>query len=213
MKLAFSPYGHTGAIAPFNRLFQTSFNPCLQDSLDGADALILWGGTDVHPSFYKEKAHRKTQTSHLSDIPIRDQVEWHLMREAYKRGLPIIGVCRGAQFLCVFAGGSLIQDVTNHNTGHDITTHAGKTYYAPADHHQMMLVDGVADYQLLAWSEKRSTHYENGDEQAIQLQQTVDPEVVYFPKVKGFAIQPHPEWGPTGTEFNNWIVEELNELF
>lgn len=211
MKLAVSPWGNTdGHIGPFSKIFTEKYNPVLATTkgLKGADALLLWGGKDIHPSFYGEKSHYKNQTRDVSPVDTRDLIEWHLMREAYDLGIPIIGVCRGAQFICAFAGGKLIQDVTNHNCSHEIRTYNGLSIYAPADHHQMMHVDGV-NYELLAWADARSTHY-SGPEGEIVREIKVDPEVVLFPDVNGFAIQPHPEWGPMGTEFNNWLLEEIN---
>jgi GMP synthase-like glutamine amidotransferase len=208
MKLAVSPFGHTGPIAPFNKLFKDQFNPCLNNSLKGADALILWGGTDIHPSFYKEQSHIQNETKHTYEVSSRDLIEWHLMREAKQYGIPIIGVCRGAQFLSVFAGGSIIQHVTGHLSGHEVKTYDGKSVYAAANHHQMMHIDET-EYELLAWSSSLSTLYQGEFNKTVKRILDVDPEVVYFPEIKGFAIQPHPEWGPAGTEFNNWVLKEL----
>ena len=92
--LAFSPHGCGDRILPFDEIFKAKFNAITKGSLEGADALVLWGGEDIHPSFYKEPPHprNETQTKHPS---YRDMVEWELMREAYFRDIPIISVCRG----------------------------------------------------------------------------------------------------------------------
>jgi putative glutamine amidotransferase len=42
----------------------------------------------------------------------RDKMEWRLIEQAMARGLPILGICRGAQLLNVFFGGSLHQSLT-----------------------------------------------------------------------------------------------------
>lgn len=208
MRAAYSPYGNNGDAGPFKNIFDVFYNPLVDNNLQEADALILWGGTDIHPKFYKEKAHPKNQSPGF--VSARDEIEWHLMREAYRMNIPIIGVCRGAQFLCAFAGGSLIQDVTNHYVGHEVQTYDGHVFYAPGDHHQMMNPDGT-EYELLAWSkEKKSVWYQNGEGKEASRLLEEEPEVIWFPEVKGFAIQPHPEWGPMGTEFNNWLVNEIS---
>jgi putative glutamine amidotransferase len=41
----------------------------------------------------------------------RDKMEWKLIEQAMARGLPILGICRGAQLLNVYFGGSLYQNL------------------------------------------------------------------------------------------------------
>ena len=44
----------------------------------------------------------------------RDALEIPLVREAWQRKLPILGICRGEQVLNVALGGSMVQDVPDH---------------------------------------------------------------------------------------------------
>jgi putative glutamine amidotransferase len=41
----------------------------------------------------------------------RDELELQLLDDAIRRGLPVLGICRGAQMINVYFGGSLLQDV------------------------------------------------------------------------------------------------------
>jgi putative glutamine amidotransferase len=77
-------------------------------SLDGVAGLLLPGGYDIHPCHWDE-AEALHPTAEL-DTP-RDALELPLAREAWARGLPILGICRGAQLLNVALGGSLVQDI------------------------------------------------------------------------------------------------------
>lgn len=79
--------------------------------LDYCDGLILGGGGDVVPSWYgQENAACNTLDEK------RDQVEKCLVEQACKKQIPILGICRGMQFLNVFFGGNLIQDIgTEHS--------------------------------------------------------------------------------------------------
>jgi putative glutamine amidotransferase len=43
----------------------------------------------------------------------RDELENGLLREAYRHQLPVLGICRGAQLLNVFLGGSLHQNIVD----------------------------------------------------------------------------------------------------
>ncbi len=212
--LAYSPHGRGDIITPFNEVFKDKFNAIAKGSLEGADALLLWGGEDIHPSFYKEPAHPRNETQ-IKDPSYRDLVEWELMREAYSRNIPIIGVCRGAQFLCVFSGGKLIQDCRGHYSGHGITTYDGLSMHAPANHHQMMNPK-KGTYDLLAWAEKQmAIDMQDGWGRPAEgelIDQKLDPEAIWFRDVKGLAIQPHPEWGPTNSKFVEWVLLQVEQF-
>jgi len=136
------------------------------------------------------------------------------MTQAKQLGIPIIGVCRGAQFLCVFAGGKLIQHTNGHHSTHNVLTSDGKLMSTSSCHHQMMYPIGVRDYQLLAWSQhKRSTCYEGEDNKPIlAMNEEREPEVIYFPGVRGLAIQGHPEWMDDEEPFVRWCNSKVEEL-
>lgn len=81
--------------------------------LDGLDGLVITGGRDVDPGTYGQASHSAT------DVPARDRDAWEfaLVGEALARGLPLLGICRGAQVLNVALGGTLHQhlpDVVGH---------------------------------------------------------------------------------------------------
>jgi putative glutamine amidotransferase len=148
---------------------------------------------------------------------MRDEFEWHFMQQAVKVGCPIIGVCRGAQMLCALAGGYLIQDVDGHGTAHEVDTYDGKTLVVSSVHHQMMAPWDV-EHEMVAWSRLRLSPENYTDVNAagedIQVQVPCEPEFVYFPKVKGFAIQWHPEFmendAPATHYIFNFMKERLN---
>ena len=81
--------------------------------LDGLDGLVITGGKDVDPARYGQSAHPST------DPPRDDRDAWEftLLEGALRRGLPVLGICRGAQVLNVAFGGTLHQhlpDVVGH---------------------------------------------------------------------------------------------------
>ena len=72
------------------------------------DGLILTGGGDVHPKYYG----RMDAIDLVKEVnEERDQFEFDVIREAMKRNLPLLGVCRGAQVFNVAMGGTLIPDI------------------------------------------------------------------------------------------------------
>jgi putative glutamine amidotransferase len=89
------------------------------DILDRIDGMLFTGGSDVDPARYGEAPHPTT-----SIRPERDEAELMLMRAAFDRDLPLLGVCRGLQLMAVMCGGRLHQhlpDVLGH-TGHRPTS-------------------------------------------------------------------------------------------
>jgi putative glutamine amidotransferase len=66
------------------------------------DGILLAGGGDVDPQLYGGDPNRTMLVHRL-----RDDFEIALIREAKKRGLPILGICRGCQILNVALGGTV----------------------------------------------------------------------------------------------------------
>lgn len=184
LTLGYVNYG-TGRREPFDVIYGAEKSVTPADILAGSvDALVIWGGEDISPSLYKEPVNGAHAGVNLST---RDVIENAVCLAAISKGIPIIGVCRGAQLLCALAGGKLYQHVSGHMGNHGIVTKDGKEYTTSSIHHQMMDVRAMRkdEYEMIAWSRLSLSKEVNGD---------VEPEIVYFPKIKGLAIQGHPEF-------------------
>lgn len=80
----------------------------LRDYAKGMAGLLLVEGGDIHPSHYGARAG----AAELDELdPVKDRIELWLCREALRRGVPILGICRGMQLLNVVKGGTLHLDV------------------------------------------------------------------------------------------------------
>ncbi len=79
------------------------------------DGLVLSGGTHVHPSRYDQTPQVTANYDQR-----RDETDFRLLSRAEELNIPVLGICRGAQFINVFRGGSLCQNVTplRKNTRH-----------------------------------------------------------------------------------------------
>lgn len=174
------------------------------EEVAGNDLIVLWGGADIASSLYNE---RPVYTS-AGVISGRDLVEKAVAEKAFQLGIPILGVCRGAQLLTVLAGGKLFQDVEGHTSGHHkVYTHSGEFYTNTVHHQAMRLPQGA---ELLAWSEVGGKRRNEDGEQ-----RTGEPEVeaAYLPKHKALCIQWHPEWLPKGTKAVGFVLEQLKAKF
>ena len=87
----------------------TSDEAALEACLGAVRGLLLPGGIDVYPLLYK--AQPDPQLGRL--IPDLDHFQIRLFHLARKRGMPILGICRGTQVINVAMGGTLIQHIPN----------------------------------------------------------------------------------------------------
>jgi len=107
-------------------------------ALDGVAGLLMPGGDDIHPRRWDaaEALHPAAEP----DEP-RDELEINLVLEAWRRGLPILGICRGEQLLNVALGGSLIQDLPSQ-IGLDPGLHNRGTSSEAVEAHQVAIAAG-----------------------------------------------------------------------
>lgn len=91
---------------------EAGLDPTLSDSITDPsfyDGLILPGGADISPRFYGE-----SNQNCLGVNLAFDQLEYKTMEAFVNAGKPILGICRGMQFINVYFGGSLFQHIDNH---------------------------------------------------------------------------------------------------
>ena len=86
--------------------------------VESFDGFVFTGGQDV------------------SSCPERDKEETLLLQKALEADKPILGICRGLQFINVFLGGTLWQDLPSQHPS-AIVHRQGKPYGIPA--HQVSL--------------------------------------------------------------------------
>ncbi|HEV3230247.1 MAG TPA: gamma-glutamyl-gamma-aminobutyrate hydrolase family protein [Solirubrobacteraceae bacterium] len=77
----------------------------IEPLLDCVRGICLSGGPDLDPASYGGPDHPELGPTE----PDLDRFELALARRADERGMPILGICRGAQILNIARGGTLIQ--------------------------------------------------------------------------------------------------------
>lgn len=103
-------YGATPWMIP---AFGEEDSEVLDRILDRIDGLLIPGGIDVDPAQYS--AERKSYCGAGDNA--RDYTELYLVREAARRGIPVLGICRGMQVINVALGGTLYQDIAQERPG------------------------------------------------------------------------------------------------
>ena len=102
----------------------------LCQTLDKVDGILLSGGGDINPLLLDEEP-----IPGLHGIcPQRDEMELLLVREAYNRQIPILGICRGIQVLVAALGGTLYQDLNTQYSEAPLVKHDQDLDRAYASH-------------------------------------------------------------------------------
>lgn len=107
--------------------------------VETCDGFLFTGGQDVSPSLYG----MEDATGTIVSSPERDQLEALLLSKALEADKPILGICRGLQFINAFLVGTLWQDLPSQHPS-EIVHRQGKPYGVPT--HQVKL---SGDLQIL----------------------------------------------------------------
>jgi len=174
-------------------MFKAVGHSIVSDPLS-ADLICFTGGEDVTASLYGEKSHPYT-----GSFLARDHQEKKLFQEAVELNIPMVGICRGGQFLNVMNGGKMYQHVTKHLGDHFlIDSRTGVKVLVSSTHHQMMRAG--ASGILVAYAEQGGTkeHMPKLNSELSHplfiLDEEPDTEVVYYPHTRSLCFQPHPEY-------------------
>ncbi len=80
------------------------------NELEKCDGIVLTGGEDVNPRLYNQPEFLRYCNPKEIDEK-RDEFEWKIVQYAEEHQLPLLGICRGLQFVNVYFGGTLVPDI------------------------------------------------------------------------------------------------------
>lgn len=159
------------------------------------DGFLFTGGQDVDPKLYSA---RKTGACGECS-PERDLMEELLLKRAMEADKPILGICRGIQFINAALGGTLWQDIPSQFS--DTITHCQKPPYDVPIHEVNIRADSPLYDLLKADTIPVNSYHHQGvralSPELLPMAEAPDGliEAVYAPNKKFlWAVQWHPEF-------------------
>lgn len=172
-----------------------------------ASMVVFTGGADISPRLYGQKLHRTT-----APWEERDKLEVDAFHAARDLGLPMFGICRGAQLLCALNGGSLWQNVSQHGVHHMIYDAGLEEMFSTSSCHHQMCRPNPENTDTLGWAYKQTTIFQD-DTTSIESDGEfgTEPELMYHKNINALAVQGHPEWMTPDSGMVKWIQNFMKE--
>ncbi len=181
------------------------------DSLvNKCDGILFTGGQDVQPHLYNEK----TINNSVICCPMRDSMELKVLSYAMEQEKPILGICRGLQFINVALGGTLYQDLPAEHPS--LTRHLQTPPYSDSIHEVTLCKDEPLSFLIKKEKIKvNSLHHQAIKELAPTLKSMAISEdglieSVYLPDYSFlWAVQWHPEFSYKEDRFSKEIFKSF----
>jgi gamma-glutamyl-gamma-aminobutyrate hydrolase PuuD len=184
-------------------------------SLEHADFIQFNGGVDVFPMLYGQYPYNNLFNGYSFNRDFNEKSFFHQTIDK-----PKIGICRGAQFLHVMNGGTLWQDVDNHEgRSHGailIAPNGEKEITVNSSHHQMMRPDSKQEFTILGYavnvSTRKATYDMVHNTPFVVYNDIVDIEALWYPNTHSFCFQPHPEWSTASKQMEDYFINTIYEV-
>lgn len=126
---------------------------CVDEQIsERIDAIILTGGGSVPSKFFISKENRHEQIN-------RDMIEEKLLKCAINRRIPLVGICRGMQYINCLLGGRISTLNNLHPVGveHNIYTQKGECYTVNSFHNDGIFCEQLSEVLVpIAYDESRT---------------------------------------------------------
>ena len=110
------------------RIIKLGYKENNLEEISQCNGVLLTGGEDVHPRFYNKPENLALCNPAFMDEQ-RDEFEWKVCEYVFAHKVPLLGICRGLQFVNVFLGGTLIGDIPSIGKNNHSKYYEGKDRY------------------------------------------------------------------------------------
>ena len=181
------------------------------NTLQQLDGLILTGGGDHNPLWMGEEPSPRLHNINRE----RDLAELLLVRLAFNRQIPMLGICRGIQTLAIALGGKVEQDIeqqVKHSQDADRSepTHSvclvkDSTLYNIYGSERIMV--NSFHHQAVSQPGKRFRVIARSADNIIEAIESSEYKSI-------LGVQWHPEWlEAEGQKIFRWLVERADEFY
>ena len=180
------------------------------NTLQHLDGLILTGGGDHNPLWMGEEPSPRLHNINRE----RDLAELMLVRLAFNRQIPMLGICRGIQTLAIALGGKVEQDIeqrVKHSQDadrseptHSVSLVKGSTLYNIYGSERIMV--NSFHHQAVSQPGKRFRVIARSADNIIEAIESSEYKSI-------LGVQWHPEWlEEDGQKIFRWLVEQASEF-
>lgn len=180
------------------------------NTLQHLDGLILTGGGDHNPLWMGEEPSPRLHNINRE----RDLAELMLVRLAFNRQIPMLGICRGIQTLAIALGGKVEQDIeqqVKHSQDadrseptHSVSLVKGSTLYHIYGSERIMV--NSFHHQAVSQPGKRFRVIARSADNIIEAIESSEYKSI-------LGVQWHPEWlEEDGQKIFRWLVEQADEF-
>lgn len=180
------------------------------NTLQHLDGLILTGGGDHNPLWMGEEPSPRLHNINRE----RDLAELMLVRLAFNRQIPMLGICRGIQTLAIALGGKVEQDIeqqVKHSQDadrseptHSVSLVKGSTLYNIYGSERIMV--NSFHHQAVSQSGKHFRVIARSADNIIEAIESSEYKAI-------LGVQWHPEWlEEDGQKIFRWLVEQASEF-
>ena len=187
----------------------------VEHHLGECDLLVFVGGEDVATSLYGEF---RAGTSGPFEPSRRDMFELFMYRRALRAGIPMLGICRGAQFLAVMNGDSLWQDIERHPYNHKVTTTMAygsdlTSFDVTSTHHQMIHHSAGTDVDYLDIARAHVGQVATKNEFEVHDNFNDEVEICFYYNTSSLCVQGHPEYLKYENPFPTFVRKLIKDYF
>lgn len=187
----------------------------LRDIVKDLDGLVMTGGEDFNPLYYKEQA-----IPDMNDIDsIRDIYDLVLLKLATDRNIPVLGICRGEQAINVAFGGTLYQDIPTQHQNKSVKhrqsepKEVGTHKVSIAEESQLSKILGKTEVFVNSFHHQGVKDVAPGFKLAATAQDGIVEAIEAYPDRRIIGVQWHPEGHVAGGDttmlkFFKFIVSE-----
>ena len=182
----------------------------IKELLTNVQGVLFTGGHDVNPAIYNETPINQT----VSFCKERDDMEVEVLKQVLEKDMPLLGICRGIQFVNAYLGGSLYQDIpTQFPT--NLNHHQSPPYDKPV--HRVNIKESSSLFGLL---NKKSLEVNSYHHQAVKdpspcldIMAVAEDGLIEAVEIKdktfAWALQWHPEFSFMSDEDSFKIFKEF----